>query len=536
MFRETTNGGAHVSTKKRMQHLTLFLLKPGVKKFEDAVKTDEAGNPKLLADQSFEGALYLPEPALNAPGWLPFVQAGFPKQYVDDNRMSSALVLLKVKKRMFAVTFGNARHLLKPDSFERDFGLRVVVNRVSKDNIRSISLRIFKETSVKRQEEAAKGTALRTFGVDIQQDLLRGVTGVPEDTSLASRLSGADSLAIDVAMEFGDLADKCKELLDAYNGTDYVKRGFDWIDNLKVVRSPAVVEQLDRRLLKALKAKDTSIQMLCPDIFSRGVIRAFLHHGEEDCAEKHTELDLAEWWAAIGGKLSKLTGDELRTRRISAFDSEGTLLAEIPDRECFVFETNVKGTKYVLSNGEWFELSQSFDDQITQYILDISNRSCTLPHFNKTWETLEQKESKFIEEASKLPDFMSLHTKNFTVNGTKVEPCDLLSRTGTLIHVKMWGKSSSFSHLLAQGAISAETLLRNSDFRAHVVSSATKHKTAIKRLFPKEGFVTSKIDVVLALVSRHERLPFFSRLNLMREAQRIERLGYRVRYQRIAIK
>jgi uncharacterized protein (TIGR04141 family) len=100
----------------------------------------------------------------------------------------------------------------------------------------------------------------------------------------------------------------------------------------------------------------------------------------------------------------------------------------------------------------------------------------------------------------------------------------------------MWSQSGTFSHLLAQGAISAESLLRYSAFRDHVAESATKHKAEIKVLFPTDGFVTSKLDVVLALVSKHKQLPFFSRLNLMREGQRIEWLGYRVNYHRIEVK
>lgn len=522
-----------MSAKKKIQHLTLFLLKPGVKKFEDAVKSVEAGNPMPLANHSFKGSLYLPVPTVNSPGWLPFVQSGFPGQNVDGNRMASALVLLKAEKRIFALTFGHARHLLKPDSFERDFGLRVVVNRVSKDNIRGISLRTFKETSVKRQEEVAKGTALRTFGIDIQQDLLRGVTGVPEDASLASRISGADSLAIDVAMEFGDLADKCKELLAAYNGTDYAKRGFDWIDNLKIVRSPAVVDQLDKLLVAALNAKDQTIQMLCPDAFSRGAIRGFLHHGEKLDADKHAELEIAEWQTAIGRELKNLTVEKLRERSIAAFDGDGTKLANIPDRDCFVFETDVKGTKYVLSNGEWFEVATNFNAEITKYLDAISKKPVTLPHFAKAWKD----EDQYVAEAAKSADLMSMHKKTCVIGGTPIEPCDLLHRSGALVHVKLWSQSATFSHLLAQGAISAESLLRYSKLRDHVVKSATKHQGEIKRLFPTDAFVTSKLDVVLALVREISKpLPFFSRLNLMREGQRIERLGYRVNYHRIEVK
>lgn len=521
-----------MSAKLKVQHLTFFLLKSSVKKFEDAVKSAEAGSPTPLTNQSFTGALYLPAPAVNSPGWLPFVQSGFPGQNALGNRVSSALVLIKVEKRIFALTFGHARHLLKPDSFERDFGLRVVVNRVSKENIRGITLQAFKETSVKRQEEAAKGTALRTFGVDLQQDLLRGVTGVPEDASFASRIGGADSLAIDVPMEFGGLADKCKELLAAYSGTEYVNRGFGWIDNLKIVRSRAVVEQLDELLVAALKAKDQTIQMLCPDTFSREAIRGFLHHGEKSEADKHAELEFEEWQAAFGRELKKLTVEKLRERKIATYDGDGAKLSDIPDRDCFVFETDYNGAKFILSNGEWFEVATNFDAEITDYVNQISRQSVTLPHFDKTWKY----EDRYVAEAAKSPDLMSMHKKTCMIGGTPIEPCDLLHRSGALVHVKRWSQSATFSHLLAQGAISAESLLRYAEFRDHVAKSAIRHQDEIKRLFPTDAFVTSNLSVVLALVRETSKpLPFFSRLNLMREGQRIERLGYSVNYHRIEV-
>jgi uncharacterized protein (TIGR04141 family) len=526
-----------------MQHLTIFLLKKRVKNFADAVKAGgDAGNPISLTNQPFDGSLYLPAPAENPPGWLPFVESGFPGRNVAGNRMPSALVLLKAEKRVFALTFGHARYFLKPEAYERDFGLRVVVNRVSKDKIRAISLRMFKETPVKRHEEAAKGTVLRTFGVDIQQDLLRAVTGVPEDPSFAARVSGADSLAIDVEMDFGDLADKCKDLLTAYSATEYAKRGFDWIDNLKAVRTPATVEQLDKALVSALKAKDQNIQMLCPDNFNRDSICGFLYQEEEADAAQHTELEMDEWQNAIVGELANLTADKLSERRIKAFDGHGAKAGEIPDRDCFVFETDVKGIKYVLSNGEWFEVATAFDAKISKYVNAISRKPVLLPDFQLAWKGVKgakglKGEDKYVAEAAKAADLMSMHKATCTIGGTAIEPCDLLHRTGALVHVKVWSASATFSHLLAQGAISAESLLRYSKFRDHVANKATKHAAEIKKLFPTQAFVTSKLDVVLALVRNNPKpLPFFSRLNLMREGQRIERLGYRVNYHRIEIK
>lgn len=525
------------SHMSKVQHLTLFLLKESIKDFAGALKTGaSAGNAIALTDPPFEGSLYLPAPIENLPSWLAFIKSGVPVADVQENRVSSALLFVKAAKRLFVFTFGHARHLLDSESLVRDFGLRVVVNRVDKDKIRGVRLRVLKDTAVKRQEEAAKSTDLRTFDLDTEQDLLRGVSGVPEDTKLALRISGADSLAFDGEIAFGDLAAKCEEMLKAYRAKAYSKRGFEWIDNLKTVRASSVVDQLDKSLVDALKAKNKDVQLLCPDDVNRELVRGFLYKEEMTNAEKHSELEMADWQAAVGAELVNLNVEKLRGRRIRAFDENGSWAGDFSDRDCFVFETMRSGVKYVLSNGEWFEVSKSFDDLISNYIKRISISPVALPDFDKAWLRDKQKEAKYLEEAAKDADLMSLHTKNFTIEGHAVEPCDLLHRTGALIHVKMWSQSGTFSHLLAQGAISAESLLRYSAFRDHVAESATKHKAEIKVLFPTDGFVTSKLDVVLALVSKHKQLPFFSRLNLMREGQRIEWLGYRVNYHRIEVK
>jgi uncharacterized protein (TIGR04141 family) len=521
--------------RKKTQHLTIFLIKEGVKSFADALKENaDVGDEIPLNNQKFTGALYLPKADNNSPSWLSFIHEGFPAQQVKKNRAVSALLFVQSEKRIFAITFGHARHFLDPDAYERDFGLRVVVNRVSPAKIRGIRLRVFKETAVKRQEEAAKGTGLRTFGVDIQQDLLRGVTGAPTDAKLATRIGGADSLAVDAPMDFKDLPKKCKKLLAAHRGKEYAKQGFDWIDNLNVVRSPSLIDKLDDQLVDALKAQDDSIQMLCPDTVNRDIVVGFLYRDEQSDSDKHPELEIVDWQAEAGN-LDALTVEGLRDCRVRCYDEAGTAISEIAEKDCFVFETTVNGRKYVLSGGEWFEVASTFDDQICKYIKGISKKTIALPDCKQQWLNGKQKERKYVEEAAKAADLMSLHTKNFPIGGDQVEPCDLLHRKGALVHVKIWTQSATFSHLLAQGAISAESLLRYSSFRDHVVACATKHKAEIKTLFPTDGFVTSKLDVVLTLVSKQEKLPFFSRLNLMREGQRIERLGYKVRYQRIEV-
>jgi uncharacterized protein (TIGR04141 family) len=523
-----------MSGTKKIQHLTIFLLKKSVLNFEDAVKKDSRlGKSTDLKKQKYEGVLYIPKSEVKSPSWLPFIKNGFPRKKIGENQMASALLLLKSEKRIFAIAFGHARHFLKPNLLERDFGLRVVVNRVNRNKIRGISLRMLKETRVKRQEEAAKGTDLRSFGVDIQQDLLYGVTGVPDDASLATRISGTDSLVIDVAIKFSELGEKCKKLLSAYNATEYLKHGFDWIDNLKIVRSPTEIEELDKKLITAIKKNDATVQLLCPETVNRLTISGFLYEGENIDSNVHAELDYEEWQLSITKVRAKITPENLRERRVKVIDEQGVLFTEIPEYDCFIFETEIKHAKYVFSNGEWFEISTDFDQEITKYINSITNKSIALPNFKVGWKD----EAQYVSEAAKSPDLISMHTKTCTIGGTLIEPCDLIDRNGALIHVKVWSQSATFSHLLAQGAISAESLLRYPEFRNHIAKSVTKHKGKIRNLYPEKGFITSNLDVVLALVRKSSKpLPFFSRLNLLREGKRIERLGYRVNYQRIEVK
>src|SRR5262249_41913459 len=156
-------------------------------------------------------------------------------------------------------------------------------------------------------------------------------------------------------------------------------------------------------------------------------------------------LEVNEWQNAIVAELANLTVDALSERRIRVFDKNGTKVDEIPDRNCFVFETEIKGRKYVLSNGEWFEVATSFDKQITKYVGAITRNPVLLPNFAKTWNGGED---QYVAEAAKSPDLMSLHKATCMINGTAIEACDLLHRTGALVHVKIWSQSAPFSHLL----------------------------------------------------------------------------------------
>lgn len=60
----------------------------------------------------------------------------------------NVVLLVKASKRLFALTFGSGRHLLEYGAYERNFGLRVALNLVDPDQIRSAQSRTFVDTAL----------------------------------------------------------------------------------------------------------------------------------------------------------------------------------------------------------------------------------------------------------------------------------------------------------------------------------------------------------------------------------------------------
>jgi uncharacterized protein (TIGR04141 family) len=518
--------------KDKIRHLNIFLVKEAYKKFEDVLKDTTASNDFIRARvRGVNAVLYISDPLGSLPSWAEFLREGFGESAeIESNVFATALVLIKVGKRICAITFGHARTLLLPESLEKDFGLRVVVNRVHPDRIRSISLRMFRELAMTRREEAARGTRLGTFGVDIRQDLLRAVTGIPKDLKFASKISGSDSVVIDASLRFADLNSKCKELVEAYREKAYSSAGFSWIDNLKAVRDESLISDLDKDLIEALKARDKTMQMMPPDDVEADEVEGFRYSDESEEDPIHPMLEIEDWWASVGADLGEITETDIRKRKIRAYIDGAKQLIE--ERECFLFETQRRRKKYILSNGDWFEVSTTFDKQIADYIRDISRSSVTLPRAQEG-----QNEDQYLEAAiAHNRNLVSMHRKNCPIEGTAIELCDLVSRTGQLIHIKRWSASSTFSHLLAQGAVSAETLVRFPEARKTMRDKSSRHRTSISRLFPHRGYNPTSLEVVFGLIRRaNVELPFFSRLNLMREGDRVQKLGYEVSFQRIKV-
>jgi len=136
------------SKKARQEQLTWWLLKEGMTRQEvladDADQISEHVVPALTTRAA---TLFIksvpPHPPLRMGYLNPYVQGGLDNLFAAS---AGAVLVLEAAERTFAITFGQGRHLLNTMAFETDFGLRVVLNSVMPDKLKSIDAKRWKRT------------------------------------------------------------------------------------------------------------------------------------------------------------------------------------------------------------------------------------------------------------------------------------------------------------------------------------------------------------------------------------------------------
>jgi uncharacterized protein (TIGR04141 family) len=70
----------------------------------------------------------------------------------------------------------------------------VTLNAVDHTQIRSVDRETLDSPAPHSQIQARKAASITEFGLDVDQDLLRAVTGIPREKELGKRLTGKDAL------------------------------------------------------------------------------------------------------------------------------------------------------------------------------------------------------------------------------------------------------------------------------------------------------------------------------------------------------
>lgn len=520
---------------KQVVNLTIFLMKDHVVEIEGCLKSPEQLVSSIIKPQfGLQGKVFYCDSNRKLPRW---------KQYLDeystdpitisDNASNKAVMVVKVKHRILAVVFGYGRSFLKEECIERNFGFKVALNTIDPNKMRSVNAATIEDMVVNTQRQASYSTSQDEFGLNVTNDIMKGVTGEPYDSQYGNHISGKDSLVVSVFMEFSELKEKLELYIDAYTAQRYKEIGFDWVDNVAEVRDSVLSEALDFELTSSIERRETEhLHIAPPETTDWDQVIGFCYSGIKkkiDDPENYTlNLNPDEYIDNI--KPGTNIYQKIKRDKLYGLNPDGTFFVISSIYNSLVFQTSYEGKNYILCSGTWYQVETSFYDQVNNYISTMVRVSDI--HLPECEEGVTEGDYN-RSVATGNPNYCLFDQKMIAVAGgpKKIESCDLFTKDKKFIHVKNKGQSAQLSHLFAQGRVSAECFISDEEFRKQVSDIATtEFGTPVFDYTQKPS--SDEYEVVYAIIDDKEsdlvnKLPFFSKVNLMLTAQDLDRMHFK---------
>ena len=514
--------------EKRVQSLTIYLVKPEFTKLDQIASAKANDAAQFQIDiPGCNGVLYVRPRSGIKPKWVPLFSEFVKAKDIGTVSTLSAALIVNTAGRFFVLAFGNGRHLIGTDVVEERFGLLVVLNSVERNSIRVVDKQSLDAIQSHARIQSGQATTADQFGLDVEQDMLKGIVGMPKTAELGTRMAGADSLSVAARMDLSDLPallKQYKERFDADLHPDY-----EWVNNIKQIKKQAALrEELELELIAQLNSKQHDrIWLAIPEVIDWTMVVGFMFtHGK---GWRYPDINLQGFLQSIKED-QKITIDMLHSRDVTCVDED-----DEPTKQkwsiyrCIYAEIDHHGCKYILNGGAWFEVGSDFVAITNKRFAGAAYSDLRLPEYDGGDERAYNEKVAIAH-----PDTFALldDKKKIFHGGSKgqVEACDLLSSKKQLIHIKRYYKSSVLSHLFAQGFVSGQLMQIDSEFRQKVKDKLTGAFADL--INPDKRPEHHEFSVIFAVISDAEgeklNLPFFSRVNFNNNAKILSGLGYKV--------
>ena len=397
------------------------------------------------------------------PPWARFFRGYLDPRQLGQVSSAAAVLLMKSRDRLFAITFGHGRHLLDPDAWEERFGLRVALNSIGESNVRSIDKRTFDSISRHSREQASREASARDFQLDIEQDLLRAITGTPTDSDLGRRMSGMDALHAAIPTDIESLRDLLSLYLDKYLDTSYLST-FPWVDHIAEISKRTVIDELDEAVVQKIIAGDLDgVWMAVPEVIDWQSVDGFQWSGRQQPLRHDVHLD---GFVESLPDVESMTAKTLRQRKVSCISDYGVALASWQAYRCLHAQLDRDGETFVLSGGKWYRLTRDFVADVNEAYRRIPRYEHDLPEYDDSSETAYNKRVADADPARYA--LMDANVIGYGGGRSSVEFCDLFVGRQDIVHIKRYGASSLLSHLFSQGLVSGELFQTDPEFRRRV--------------------------------------------------------------------
>jgi uncharacterized protein (TIGR04141 family) len=541
-----------VALMPKLNSFSLYLAKSEATDFDELITANAQdmvtrGVATKFTSDNFanSAALYVFHGQRTVPKWVALLKPSFT---LPDNLFAQspcAILAFKKDKSLFAITFAYAHVYLDDAITEADFGLKVAINAVNDERLRSVE-RSNIGAAIRDFAQAAGQRDLQSFGFDDALDLIRKVSGRANDNEFADMVTGSRPLRFSKRIELSDVPEAALEAVRLFKSGAYKKTRFKIIDFLSPVLDTTVQSTLDEALLAAVRGQSDEFEIALPEIVPENIASFRFEHA--GFSSFYPDLSLELYREGLGDRLATLALDDLKNHTVAAYaENEDRPFQRWSVHRSLVGSLVFGGERYALNEGHWYRINKAFKDAADRKFTEL----CRSPDKKlrplkkiqaaatkgKKPKITYQSEESYNAEIARETSYLLLDQKLIQIDdvpGPGIEACDLLDVDGRrFIHVKKSSRQSSvLSHFFKQGGNAAQMLRKYEPFKTKLIETVKQHYGATKaKEFEAALGKRWTVEFQIADFPRQDgahNIPFFSKLTLREEARDIEAMEFDV--------
>lgn len=518
------------------QRLSIFLAKKGIVEDEQLLDLERMKSAKSLNIPETESVIYIQQSKPpRYPDWVDYiVRSQSDIEYEDFSKCQSeaAVIILRIMDYIFLMSFGGGHHKIRKDSIERDFGLRVTLNSVDPDKLKSLDKSNYQDTPLNTRNQSAKEVDIMSLNIDAEMEILSTLTGKSNVDIFGEIVTGKDCLTIVPPINIDSISHILLEALKRFKSK--LPKEFEWIDNISKVKDKELCKVLELELDEYLLDENRSEEFWIgePELVEWTTQIGYVFGRIKPRMEIHPTLvfdNLKRHLISVG---ENLNCEVLKKLNIHIIKQNETSYDSWSAFNCLYAEVTNCNETYILRNGIWYSVNNNFVASVDKALERIFPYEIELPEYNHEREDEYNENMCKSDPACFILDKKLIHHGG---NGSKFEFADILRNGTDLIHVKYYRSSSTLSHLFAQAYVSLELLVSDSLFRSK-----------LNKVLPKEFQIadvnkrpdTQNYNVIYAIAINREipkKLPLFSKITLKNTMKSLENLGFTIKIAQIKV-
>lgn len=518
--------------RKRKEKLSIYLVRDPNKIESEIINTENAMQPIDIELPDIESArLYIKKhPPKNIPPWTRLFtdNTSVDKLAFGTSSSVGAVFIVKLLGNIFILSFGTGFHLLKDDAIERDFGLKVTLNSVDPDKLRSLDKASYDHNPLNSRTQSTIDVDIFNLHLDSETEMLYAITGTSLIPEFGLNVTGRDALTVAVETTLDTLPKILEISLSQYKKK--LPSKFSWVENINRVRDLDEIEILDMELDSCLSNNNyNGIWLGEPEIidWENQIGYSF---GTGQRVPRHPVLSLNDYIDHIDR--DELTVERMKLDTIYVNNNDYQPTKQWSVYRCIYAEIVYSGNTYILRNGTWYRVNTMFTESIDKYLMDINIYPNELPEYSH-----EREEDYNVFVCDSDSSFCLMDKRNIKIGGAydKIEHCDLIRNGNEFIHVKFYRSSGTLSHLFSQGLVAAEAFIKDAWYREQL---NPKLPISIKLDDPTKRPTPSNYNIVYAIATNKNipnELPFFSKVTLKNALIMLRALDYKVSLAQIKI-